>query len=158
MCDEGEESDSGGRAHLSQSPSPPLSVGLPRGSPSSPRPPDLFSSACPLLGDTDLPYVASPECLHTSPEEREVGDSAHSTPPKFRQRTGDTGSPFLLRPDVRVDVLYDHYNDPFPKWRGRGATNAERFQHRGQRLHRAPELPDYGNHYPVEHIDTDRQT
>lgn len=155
MCDEGEESDSGERAHLSESPSPPLSVSLPRGSPSSPRPLDLFSSASPLLGDTDPPYLATPECLHPSPEDRDLGDSTHSTPPKFRRRTGDTGSPFLSRPDVRIDVVHDRYDDPLPKWRGRGAANAERFQHRGQRLHRAPELSGYGNHFSVEHIDTE---
>ncbi|GAA6225386.1 short transient receptor potential channel 7-like [Lates japonicus] len=152
MSDEGEESDSGERAHLSGSPSPPLSVCLPRGSPSSQRPLDFFSSASPLLGDTDPPYLASPDCLHASPENREPGDSPHFTPPKFRQRTGDTGSPFRSRQDVRIEAVYD---DPFPKWRGRGAANAERFQHRGQRLQRAPELSDYGNHYTVEHIDTE---
>uniref|UniRef100_A0A669BSP4 Transient receptor potential cation channel subfamily C member 7 n=1 Tax=Oreochromis niloticus TaxID=8128 RepID=A0A669BSP4_ORENI len=155
MCDEGEESDSGERGHLSESPSSPLSLRLPRGSPSSPRPLDLFSSASPLLGDTDPPYLASPECLHPSPEYQETGGSTHFTPPKFPQRTGDTGSPFLSRPGIHIDAVYDQYDDPFPKWRGRGAANAERFQHRGQRLHRAPELSDYGNHYTVEHIDTE---
>lgn len=161
MSDEGEESDSGERAHVSESPSSPLSVCHPRGSPSIPRPLDLFSSASPLLGDTDPPYLASPECLHPSPENREPGDSPHFTPPKFRQRTGrtgdtgDTGSPFRSRQDVHLDAVYDRYDDPFPKWRGRDAGNAERFQHRGQRLSRAPELSDYGNHYSVEHIDTE---
>lgn len=155
MCDEGEESDSGERGHLSESPSSPLSLRLPRGSPSSPRPLDLFSSASPLLGDTEPPYLASPECLHPSPEYQETGGSTHFTPPKFPQRTGDTGSPFLSRPGIHIDAVYDQYDDPFPKWRGRGAANAERFQHRGQRLHRAPELSDYGNHYTVEHIDTE---
>lgn len=155
MCDEGEESDSGERGHPSESPSPPLSVCLPRGSPSSPRPLNLFSSASPLLGDTDPPYLASPECLHPSPENREPGGSPHLTPPKFHQDTGDSGSPFRSRQDVRIDAVYDHYDDPFPKWRGRGAANAERFQHRGQRLHRAPELSDHGNHFSVEHIDTE---
>lgn len=156
MSDEGEESDSGERGHLSESPSPPLSVCLPRQSPSSARPLDLFSSASPLLGDTDPPYLASPQCLHPSQENREPGDSPHLTQPKFRQGFGDTpGSPFLSRRDVRIDALCDRYDEPFPKWRGRGASNAERFQHRGQRLHRAPELSDHGNHYSVEHIDTE---
>uniref|UniRef100_A0AAQ5YR84 Transient receptor ion channel domain-containing protein n=1 Tax=Amphiprion ocellaris TaxID=80972 RepID=A0AAQ5YR84_AMPOC len=155
MSDEGEESDSGERARLSESPSPPLSVGLPRGSPSLPRPLNLFSSASPLLGDTDPPYLATPECLHPSPENTELGDSTHFTPPKFRRRTGDTGSPLRSRPAVRIDEAHDHYDEPFSKWRGRGAANADRFQHRGQRLQRAPELSDYGNHYSVEHIDTD---
>ncbi|XP_030595155.1 short transient receptor potential channel 7b isoform X2 [Archocentrus centrarchus] len=155
MCDEGEESDSGERGHLSESPSSPLSLRLPRGSPSSSRPLDLFSSASPLLGDTDPPYLASPECLHPSPEYQEVGDSTHFTPPKFHHRTGDTGSPLLSLPGVHVDAVYDQYDDPFPKCRVRGAATAERFQHRGQRLHRAPELSDYGNHYSVEHIDTE---
>lgn len=155
MSDEGEESDSGERPRLSESPSPPLSVSLPRGSPTSQRPLNLFSSASPLLGDTDPPYFASPECLHTSIENREPGDSSHFTSPKLRQRTGDTGSPFRSQPDVRIDAVYDCYDDPFPRWRGRGAAKTERFQHRGQRLHRAPELSDYGNHYSVEHIDTE---
>jgi len=155
MSDEGEESDSGERVHLSESPSPPLSFSLPRGSPSSPRPLDLFSSASPLLGDTDPPYLASSECLHPSLESQELGGSVHFTPPKFHQRTGDTGSPFRSTPDVPVDAGYDHHNDPLPKWRGRGAANAERFQHRGQRLQRAPELSDCGNHCSVEHIDTE---
>lgn len=154
MSDEGEESDSGERARLSESPSPPLSVCLPRGSPSSQRPLDLFSSASPLLGDTDPPYLASPECLHPSPENREPGDSPHFSPHrKFLQRTGDTGSPFLSGQDVRIDAAYDRYDDPLPKWRGRGAANTERLQHRGQRLHRAAELSDYGNHYSMEHLD-----
>ncbi|XP_037637059.1 short transient receptor potential channel 7-like isoform X1 [Sebastes umbrosus] len=149
MFDEGEETDSGERARLSRSPSPPLSVCLPRGSPSSPRPLDLFSSACPLLGDTDPPYLAAPECLHPSPppESREPGDS-----PKFCQSSGgDAGSPFRSqREDVRIDAAYDRCDDPVPKWRGRGAANSESFQHRGQRL------SDHGNHSVehVEHVDT----
>ena len=155
MCDEGEESDNGERARLSESPSPPLSVSLPRGSPSSPRPLDIFSSASPLLGDTDPPYLASSECLRPSLENRELGGSTHFTPPKFRQRTGETSSPFCSRPDVRIDVGSDHYDGPLPKWRGRGAGTAERFQHRGQRLQQTPELSNYGNHYSVEHIDTE---
>ncbi|XP_031159011.1 short transient receptor potential channel 7 [Sander lucioperca] len=154
MSDEGEESDNGERAHLSESPSPSLSVRLPRGSPSSPQPLQLFSSASPLLGDTDLPYLATPECLHPSPDYQEPRDSPHFTTPKFCQSTGDTGSPFHSRQDVRIDAVYDRCDDMFPKWRGRGAANAERFQHHGQRLHRAPELPDHGNH-SVEHIDTE---
>lgn len=152
MFDEGEETDSGERPHLSESPSPPLSVCLPRGSPSSPRPLDLFSSASPLLGDTDPPYLATPECLHPSPENRPPGDSPHFTPPKFCHSTGD--SAFLSRQDVRIDEVYDRCDDPLPKWRGRGAANAEHFQHRGQRLPRTPELPDHGNHFSAEHIDT----
>ncbi|KAI3351734.1 hypothetical protein L3Q82_020567, partial [Scortum barcoo] len=152
MCDEGEESDSGERGRLSESPSPPLSVRLPRGSPPSPRRLDLFSSASPLLGDTDPPYLASPECLHPSPENRENRDSPRLTPPKFHQDSGDAGSPFPPRLDARLDAACDHYDDPFPKWRGRGTANAERFQHRGQRLHRAPELSEHGNHFSVEHI------
>lgn len=154
MSDEAEESDSGERGHLSESPSPPLSICLPRGSPSSPRPLDLFSSASPLLGDTDPPYLASPECLHPSPESPEPGDSPHLTAPKF-QGTGDTGSPFRSRYGVRIDAACDHYDEPFPKWRGRGAVNAELVQHRGQRLQRTPELSGHGNHYSVEHVDTE---
>lgn len=154
MSDEGEETDSGERAHLSESPSPPLSVYPPGGSPPSSRPLDIFSSASPLLGDTDPPYLATPECVHAPPENRELGFSPHFTPPKFCQSTGDIGSPLCSRPDVRIDAVYDHRDDPFPKWRGRGAANAERFQHRGQRLHRAPELSDHGNHFSAEHIDT----
>lgn len=155
MSDEEEESDSGERGHLSESPSPPPSVCVPRESPSSARPLDLFSSASPLLGDTDPPYLASPECLHPSPENREPGESPHLTPPKFNQGTKDTGSPFRSQRNVRLDAVYDRYDDPFPKWRGRGAANAERFQHRGQGLHRAPELSDHENHYSAEHIDTE---
>lgn len=155
MSDEGEESDSGERARLSESPSPPLSDCHPEGSTSSPRPLDLFSSASPLLGDIDPPYLASPECLHPSPENREQGDSPHSTTPKLRQRTGDTGSPFRSWQDVRLDVVYDRHDYPFSKWRGRGAGSAERFQHRGQRVPRAPELSDSGNHYSVEPTDTE---
>lgn len=154
MSDGGEGSDGGGgRAHLSESPSPPLSVSLPRGLPSSPRPLDFCSSASPLLGDTDPPYLASSECLHPSPESRELGGSTHFTPPKFRQRAADTVSTFLSRPDVRIDAGYD--DDPLPKWRGRGSPSTELLQHRGQRLHRTPELSDYGNHYSAEHLDTD---
>ncbi|CAN9514987.1 unnamed protein product [Ophioblennius macclurei] len=171
MCDEAEESDGGGeRARLSDSPSPPLSVSLPRGSPSSPRPLDLFSSASPLLGDTDPPYLASHECLHASPEEREPEVSTRFASPKFPRRTVDPGSPPYSRSDVRVDEAHDylqhhqqhhqhhqhHHDDPVPKWRGRGgAATAERFQHRGQRLQRAPELSDHGNHFSAEHIDSD---
>ncbi|KAK2904159.1 short transient receptor potential channel 7-like [Channa argus] len=155
MSDEGKESDSGERARLSESPSTPLSICLPRESPTSQRPLDLFSSASPLLGDTDPPYFGSPDCLHPSTEIREPGDSPHFTPPKLRQRTGDTGSPFRSQQDVRIDAVHDCNDDLFPKWRGRGAVKAERFQHRGQRLQRAPGLSDYGNHYSVEHIDTE---
>lgn len=155
MSDGGEESDSGERGHLSESSSPPLSLCVPRESPSTARPLHLFSSASPLLGDTDPPYLASPECLYTSPENREPGDSPHLTPPKFHQGTEDTGSPFRSRRNVRLDAVYDGYDDPFPKWRGRGAAKAERFQHRGQRLHRAPELSDRENHDFAERIDTE---
>ena len=154
MSDEGEESDGGERGHLSESPSPTLSVCLPRGgSPSSARPLDLFSSASPLLGDTDPPYLASPECRHPSPENR---DSPHLTPPKLLRGIGDTaGSPLRPRRDVRLDAVYDRCDDPYPKWRGRGGANSERFQHHGQRIHRAPELSDHGNHHSAEHIDTE---
>uniref|UniRef100_A0A3P9L214 Transient receptor potential cation channel, subfamily C, member 7b n=1 Tax=Oryzias latipes TaxID=8090 RepID=A0A3P9L214_ORYLA len=153
MCDEGEESDSGERAHLSESPSLPLAVIFPRGSPSSPRPLDLFSSASPLLGDTDPPYLASSECLHLSPENLELGVSTRFTPPKFHQSTEGAGSP--LRPDSWRDVGYDHYDAPVPKWKGRGAESSERLQHRGQRPQQAPELQDYGNHCSTELRDTE---
>lgn len=152
MSDEGEDSDCGERGHLSStSPSPPLSVCLPRESPSSARPLDLFSSASPLLGDTDPPYLASPECLHASPERL----LAQLTPVKLQQQSAEeeekSGSPLLLRRDVRLDALYD---EPFPKWRGRGAATSEhRLQHRGQRLRRAPELPEQGNHYSADTIE-----
>lgn len=149
MSDEGDESDSGERGQISGSPSPTPSVCLPPGSPSSRRPLDLFSSASPLLGDTDPPYLASPQCLHASPEDR---DSPCISTPKFQQ---GTGSPFRSRHDVRVDAVYDRYDDSFPKWRGRGAANAERFQHRGQRLQPAPERTDQGNHFSADHIDTE---
>lgn len=155
MSDEGEESDSGERPRLSGSSSPPMTVGVPRGSPTSQRPLNLFSSASPLLGDTDPPYLASPECLHPSIENRDPGDSLHFTPPKLRQRIGDTGSPFRSQPDVRIDAVHDCYDDPFPKWRGRGAATTGRFQHHGQRLQPAPELSDFGNHFSVEPIDTE---
>lgn len=155
MSDEGEESDSGERGHLSESPSPPLSVCVPRESPSSARPLDLFSSASPLLGDTDPPFLASPECLHPSPENQEPGDSPHLTPLKFRPGTEYNVSPFRSRRNVRLDAVYDRYDDPLSKWRGRGAANAERFQHRGQGLHRSPGLSDHENHYSAEHIDTE---
>ncbi len=155
MSEEGEESDSGERGHLSESPSPPLSVCLHRESPSSSRPLDLFSSASPLLGDTDPPYLASPECLHASSEDREPDSSPHNTPPKFHHGTEDTGSSFASRRDVRVDAAFDRYDEPFPKWRGRGSANPVRFQHRGQRLRRAPELSDQENHFSAEHIDTE---
>ncbi|KAI4819138.1 hypothetical protein KUCAC02_004415 [Chaenocephalus aceratus] len=152
MFDEAEETDNGERARLPVSPSPPLTVCLPGGSPSSPQPLELFSSACPLLGDTDPPYLATPECLHLSAEKLGHGDSPHYSPPKFCWRTGDTDSPFSSRQEVRIDDLYDRH-DPLPKWRGRGAANAERLQHRGQRQHGAPELSDHGNH-STELIDT----
>ncbi|XP_033948018.1 short transient receptor potential channel 7b [Pseudochaenichthys georgianus] len=152
MFDEAEETDNGERARLPESPSPPLTVCLPGGSPSSPQPLELFSSACPLLGDTDPPYLATPECLHLSAEKLGPGDSPHYSPPKFCWRTGDTDSPFSSRQEVRIDDLYDRH-DPLPKWRGRGAANAERLQHRGQRQHGAPELSDHGNH-STELIDT----
>ncbi|XP_071755971.2 short transient receptor potential channel 7b isoform X1 [Centroberyx gerrardi] len=156
MSDEGEESDSGERAHLPESPSPPLSLGPPGGSPSSPRPLDLFSSASPLLGDPDPPYLASPERLHSSPERRKPGDSPHFTPPKFRQRSGDAGgSPLRRRQDARLAAVDGRCDEPSPRRRGGDAANADRLQHRGQRLHRAPELSDYGNHYSVQLVDTE---
>lgn len=151
MSDEGDESDSGERGHLSESPSPPLSVSVPRDSPSSARPLDLFSSASPLLGDTDPPYLASPECLHASPENRTPGDTSHLSPTKFLKDTEDVGSPICSRRNVRLDAGYGH-DDPFPKWRGRRDANAERFQHRGEGFHWAPELQDQRNHYSAEHI------
>lgn len=153
MSDEGEESDSGERGHLSESPSPPLSVCVPRESPSPVRPLDLFSSASPLLGDTDPPYLASPEILHVSPGNRTPVDSSLLTPPKFHLCTEDTGYPFRSRRNVRLDAVYDRYNDPFPMWRGRGAENADRFQHQGQGPPHASELPDNKNHSSVGHID-----
>uniref|UniRef100_UPI003AAE8005 short transient receptor potential channel 7b isoform X2 n=1 Tax=Centroberyx gerrardi TaxID=166262 RepID=UPI003AAE8005 len=156
MSDEGEESDSGERAHLPESPSPPLSLGPPGGSPSSPRPLDLFSSASPLLGDPDPPYLASPERLHSSPERRKPGDSPHFTPPKFRQRSGDAGgSPLRRQQDARLAAVDGRCDEPSPRRRGGDAANADRLQHRGQRLHRAPELSDYGNHYSVQLVDTE---
>ncbi|XP_008418486.1 short transient receptor potential channel 7b [Poecilia reticulata] len=155
MSDGGEESDGGGRAHLSESPSPPLSVSLPRGSPSTSRPLDFFSSASPLLGESDPPFLASSECLHPSPETRELGGSTHFTPPKFRQRAVDSGCTSRSRPDVRIDVGHEQHDDPLPIWRGRGAESTERLQHRGQRLYRAPELSEYGNHFSAEHIETE---
>ncbi|TNN77735.1 Short transient receptor potential channel 7 [Liparis tanakae] len=147
MFEEGDEADSGERAH--ESPSPPAPV-----RPSSPRPLDLFSSASPLLGDTDPPYLAAPECLYPSPENQEPGDSPHFTPPKLCQSIGDRGSPFPSRQDARTDALFDRCDDLFPKWRGRGAANNDGVQHRGQRLHRTPERSDHGNH-SVEHGDAD---
>lgn len=152
MSDEGDESDSGGRGHLSESPSSPLSGCVPRDSPSSARPLDLFSSASPLLGDTDPPYLASPECLQASPESRTPGDTPRPSPSKFLQDTEDAGSPIRLRRNVLLDAGYGHCDDPFPKWRGQRAANAERFQHRGQGFHRAPLLQDQRNHYSAEHI------
>ncbi|XP_029368086.1 short transient receptor potential channel 7b [Echeneis naucrates] len=156
MSDEGEESDSGERARLSESPSSPLTV-CPRGSPSSQRPLDLFSSACPLLGDTDPPYLASPECLHPSPVNRDSEDSPHFTPDrKFLLRTGERDSPLWSGRDERVDAALVRGDDPIPKRRGRGAAPAERFQHRGQRLCQAPGRTDFGNHHP-EHIDPESE-
>ncbi|XP_032411643.1 short transient receptor potential channel 7b isoform X2 [Xiphophorus hellerii] len=155
MSDRGEESDGGGRAHLSESPSPPLSVSLPRGSPSTSRPLDFFSSASPLLGESDPPFLTSSECLNPSPGTRELGGSPHFTPPKFRQRAVDSGCTSRSRPDVRIDVGHEQHDDPLPIWRGRGAESTERLQHRGQRLYRAPELSEYGNHFSAEHIETE---
>lgn len=152
MSDEGDESDGGERGHLSESPSPPLSVCVPRDSPSSERPLDLFSSASPLLGDTDPPYLASPGCLRASPENRTPGDSSHLSPTKFLQDPEDVGSPIRLRRNVRLDAGYGHYDDPFPKWRGRRDANAERFQRRGDRFQPAPEVQEQRNHYSAEHI------
>ncbi|XP_023183946.1 short transient receptor potential channel 7 isoform X2 [Xiphophorus maculatus] len=155
MSDRGEESDGGGRAHLSESPSPPLSVSLPRGSPSTSRPLDFFSSASPLLGESDPPFLTSSECLNPSPGTRELGGSPHFTPPKFRQRAVDSGCTSRSRPDVGIDVGHEQHDDPLPIWRGRGAESTERLQHRGQRLYRAPELSEYGNHFSAEHIETE---
>lgn len=155
MSDRGEESDGVGRAHLSESPSPPLSVSLPRGSPSTSRPLDFFSSASPLLRESDPPFLTSSECLHPSPGTRELGGSLHFTPPKFRQRAVDSGCTSRSRPDVRIDVGHEQHDDPLPIWKGRGAESTERLQHRGQRLYRAPELSEYGNHFSAEHIETE---
>lgn len=157
MSDEGEESDSRERGHLSESPSPPLSVCVPRESPSPVRPLDLFSSASPLLGDTDPPYLASPEILHVSPGNRTPVDCSLLTPPKFHLCTEDAGYPFRSRRNVRLEAVYDRYNDPFPKWRGRGAENADHFQHQGQGLHHASELPDDKNHIDAEFNSESRQ-
>ncbi|XP_029917136.1 short transient receptor potential channel 7b isoform X2 [Myripristis murdjan] len=147
MSDEGEESDSGERAHFSETPSPPLSVGPPGGSPSPPRPLDFCSSTSPLLGDPETPYLASPERLCTSPERTIPGDSPHLTPPKLHHLSGDAGSPFRRRGDARLVAVDGLYDEPLPKRRGRDAALADRSQHRGQRLRRTPELSDYGNHY-----------
>lgn len=154
MFDEGDGTDSGERAPPPESPPPPLPVCLPRGSPPSPRPLDLFSAASPLLGDTDPPYPATPECLHPSPESRETGDSPHSTPAKLCPSIGEGGSPFLSRQDVSMDAVFDRCDDLFPKWRGRGAATSDRLQHRGQRIPRAPQGLDLGNH-SVEPADTE---
>ncbi|KAM9794960.1 short transient receptor potential channel 7b [Neosynchiropus ocellatus] len=148
MSDEGEEGEG---AHRSDSSSPPALERLPRGSPSSPPLLDVFSSASPLLGDTDRPYLASLECLQPSSETPEEKNSPHLTPPKLLQSSEDCGSTLRLTRDVSSDAVGDHQHDPLPKWRGRGARNAERFQHPGKRL--CPELQDYGNHHPVEHVD-----
>lgn len=155
MSDEGEESDGGDRGQPSESPSPPLPVSVPRECRSPARPLDLFSSASPLLGDTDPPYLASPECLHPSTENREPGECAHLAAPKFCRVADDVCSPFRLRRNVRLDAAYGHYDEPLAKWRGRGAADAERFQHRGEGLCRAPELLDRENHYSAENIDTE---
>lgn len=152
MSDEGDESDSGERGHLSESPSPPLSVCVTRDSPSSARPLDLFSSASPLLGDTDPPYLASPGCLHASPENRTPGDIPHLSPTKFLQDAEDVVSPIRSRRNVRLDAGYGHYDDPFPNWRGRRAANAERFQQRGRGFSQAPGPQDQRNHYSAEQI------
>ncbi|XP_060935927.1 short transient receptor potential channel 7b isoform X1 [Limanda limanda] len=145
MSDEGEESDGGERAPLSESPSPAGCL-PPRGSPSSRRPLDFFSSASPLLEDTDPPYLASPGGLHPSAEDRDPEGSPRFSPPKFRGCTGDSGSPFPSRRDVPVDAVYDRRDDPGPKWRGRGGP-------RPQRGPEPPEPPDHGNHHIVEHTD-----
>ncbi|XP_054648914.1 short transient receptor potential channel 7-like isoform X2 [Dunckerocampus dactyliophorus] len=151
MSDEGEESDSGERAHRSEPPSPPLC--LPRGSPSCRRPLDLFSSASPLLEDTDPPYLASPDCLHSPPDTREQGDCPHLTPPKFRHCAGD--SPLSSHQYAHLDVVCDRYDEPLPPWKGRGSESAGSLQHRGQRVYRVSESQGCGNHHANEHIDTD---
>lgn len=152
MSDEGEESDGGDRGHPSESPSPPLPVSVPRESRSPARPLDLFSSASPLLGDTDPPYLASPECLHPSTENVSPGECAHITATKLCRGTEDVCSPFRLRRNVRLDAVYGHYDEPLAKWRGRGT---ERFQNRGEGLRQAPEHLDRENHYSAENIDTE---
>ncbi|XP_019739991.1 short transient receptor potential channel 7b [Hippocampus comes] len=148
MSDEGEESDGGEKERRSASPSPPLC--LPRGSPSCRRPLDLFSSSSPLLEDTDPPYLASSDCLHSSPEDRVLAESPHPTPPKFRNHTGD--SPRLY---AHLDVLCEHNDEPLPPWKGCGPGNDADLQHRGQRAQRVPQPPDCGNHHANEHMSTD---
>lgn len=150
MSDEGEESDSGERARLSESPSPALSARHPAGSPSSPRPLDLRSSTELLLGDTDPPYLAPPDCLDPSLETGELVDSPTFTLPKFAQRTADRGPAYRRRQDPRADAGRDRTDEPLPEWRG---DAAERFQHHGQRLHRAPDLPDHRHDCSPEYVD-----
>ncbi|XP_034036814.1 short transient receptor potential channel 7-like [Thalassophryne amazonica] len=153
MSDDGEESDGGDRARVSESPSPPPSVCPPGGPLSSLRPRDLCSSTSPLLGDTDPPFLASPDCLHASLENLDQGKPPHLTPPESRQRQGDTC--FVSRQDARLEAAHNRYDDdPLPKWReGVAAAPADRFQHDGQ-LRRAAELSDCENHFtePV-HIE-----
>ncbi|XP_068596283.1 short transient receptor potential channel 7b [Brachionichthys hirsutus] len=149
MSDEGEESDSGERGHRSESPSPPPSVCAPQESPSSDRTLDLFSSASPLLEATDPPCLASPERLYASREDQGTRESQHFTPPKFKQGTKDNGSPFR---SWRMDAVYDRNDDPFPKWRGRRAANAERLQSGGE-MHRTTELSDKENHFSAVPVD-----
>lgn len=145
MSDEGEESDGGDRGHPSEPPSPPLPASLPGEARSPARPLDLFSSASPLLGDTDPPYLASPECLHPSPENLSPGERAHTTATRLCRGTEDVRSPFRLRRNVRLDAAYGHYDEPLAMWRGRGT----------ERPRQAPELLDRENHYSAEHIDTE---
>lgn len=155
MSDEGEDSDCGERGHLSETPSPPLSLSVPRESPCSARPLELFSSASPLLAHTDTPYLASTECLHTSPETRQRGDCPHFAPLKFQQGTEAASSPLRSRRNVRLEAACDRCDDPSAKWRGRGAATAVRFQHRGQGLSRAQGLPDHDNHHFPAHVDAE---
>nr|XP_061786364.1 short transient receptor potential channel 7-like [Nerophis lumbriciformis] len=146
MSDEGVESE-----RRSQPPSPPSC--LPGGSPSCRRPLDLFSSASPLLEDTEPPYLASPDCLHSSPDKRGRGDSPGATPPKFRHSAGD--SPVSWRQRAHLDVVCDRYDEPLPAWKGRSPESAGSLQHRGQRVERASESPGCGNHHADEHVDPD---
>lgn len=148
MSDEGEESDGGEKERRSASPSPSLC--LPRGSPSCRRPLDLFSSSSPLLEDTDPPYLASPDCLHSSPEDRDLAQATHPTPPKFRNHSGDS-----TRLYAHLDVLCEQKDEPLPPWKGLGPGNDADLQHRGQRTQRVPQPPDFGNHHANEHTSTD---
>ncbi|XP_061755779.1 short transient receptor potential channel 7-like isoform X2 [Nerophis ophidion] len=146
MSDEQEEGE-----RRPQPPSPPSC--LPGGSPSCRRPLDLFSSASPLLEDTEPPYLASPDCLHSSPDTRGRRDSTGATPPKFLQSAGD--SPGSWRHGTHLAVVCGRYEEPLPAWKGRSPESAGSLQHRGQKGERASESPGCGNHHADEHLDPD---